>query len=219
MFALQEAVFQNRRHAAFLLGERLMEYQNTGSVLVAVPGGGIHMGAYLSELLNVPLDVVPCRKLRHPADPQKTIGAISIDSVVLTEQDRNLPQDYVYHQIQLLQHVIDMQARHYAAARPSITYEGKTVIVVDDMLMTGDTMLACIKALRLRNPAKIIVAVPNVTPAATQLISEAIEGIVYLTIEPSAVSHLYAEFPAVSEEEVIEILRNRAAAMSPVTIL
>lgn len=219
MFALQEAVFQNRRHAAFLLGERLMEYQNTDSVLVAVPGGGIHMGAYLSELLNLPLDVVPCRKLKHPADPQKTIGAVSIDAVVLNEHDRSLPQDYVYHQIQLLQHVIDMQARHYAAARPAITCEGKTVIVVDDMLMTGDTMLACIKALRLRKPAKIMVAVPNVTPSATQLISEAIDGIVYLTIEPSAVSHLYAEFPPVSEEEVIEILCHRAVAMSPITIL
>lgn len=215
----QEAVFQNRRHAAFLLGERLMEYRNTDTVVVAVPGGGIHMGAYLSELLNLPLDVMPCRKIKHPADPNKTIGAVSIDSVVLPDQDRNLPQDYIHHQIQLLQHVIDMQARHYAAARTPLSFTGKTAIVVDDLMLTGDSVLACVKAVRRQNPEKIVVAVPNVTPAATQLISGAIDGIVYLTIEPSAADHLYAEFPAISEQEVIEILRQRAAALEPVTVL
>lgn len=219
MVVTQEAVFQNRRHAAHLLGERLLEYRNTSSILVAVPGGGVHLGAHLSEMLNLPLDVMPCRKIKHPAEPNKTIGAVSIDSVVLPEQDRSLPQDYVYHQIQLLQHVIDMQARHYAAARPALSFEGKTVIVVDDLLLTGDTVLACVKAVRRKNPEKIVVAVPNVTPAATALISSSIDGIVYLTIEPSAVAHLYAEFPTVSEEEVIDILRQRAAAMSPVTVL
>ena len=219
MVALQEAVFQNRKHAAYLLGERLMEYQNTDSVLVAVPSGGIHMGAYLSELLNLPLDVMPCRKIKHPADPQKTIGAVSIDSIVLPGVDRSLPQDYVYHQIQLLQHVIDMQARHYSAAHSHINCEAKTVIIVDDLLMTGDTMLACIKAVRQRKPEKIVVAVPNVTPAATALISESIDAIVYLTIEPNAAAHLYAEFPPISEEEVIDILRQRSAALSSVTIL
>ncbi|MEJ1238233.1 phosphoribosyltransferase family protein [Chryseolinea sp. T2] len=219
MVVPQEAVFQNRRHAAFLLGERLMEYRNTDNVVVAVPGGGIHMGAYLSELLNLPLDVMPCRKIKHPADPQKTIGAVSVDAVVLPEQDRNLPQDYVYHQIQLLQHVIDMQARHYAAARPAVSFEGKTIIVVDDLMLTGDSVLACVKAVKQHNPAKVVVAVPNVTPAATQLISGSIDGIVYLTIEPNAAQHLYAEFPPITEQEVIDILRQRAAAMESVTIL
>jgi len=219
MVVPQEAVFQNRRHAAFLLGERLMEYRNTDNVVVAVPGGGIHVGAYLSELLHLPLDVMPCRKIRHPADPQRTIGAVSVDAVVLPEQDRNLPQDYIYHQIQLLQHVIDMQARHYAAARPPLSFKGKTVIVVDDLMLTGDSVLACVKAVRRQNPAKIVVAVPNLTPAATQLISDSIDGIVYLTIEPQAAQHLYAEFPTISEQEVIDILRQRAAAMESVTIL
>jgi putative phosphoribosyl transferase len=215
----QEAVFQNRKHAAYLLGERLLEYRNTDSIVLAVPGGGIHMGAYLSELLNLPLDVMPCRKIKHPADPTKTIGAVSIDTVVMPQQDRSLPQDYIYHQIQLLQHVIDMQARHYAAARPTLSFEGKTVIVVDDLLLTGDSVLACVKAVRKRNPERIVVAVPNVTPAATELISGAIDSIVYLTIEPNAAAHLYAEFPSVSEEEVVEILRQRSAALSPVTVL
>lgn len=214
MVTTQEAVFQNRRHAAYLLGERLLEFQNTDNVIVAVSGGGIHMGAYLAEHLNLPLDVMPCRKIKHPADPQKTIGAVSIDAVVLPEPDRSLPQDYVHHQIQLLQHVIDMQARHYAAARPSLSFEGKTVVLVDDMLLTGDTVLACIKAIRNKNPQRIILAVPNVTPAATELISRFIDAIIYLTIETNAAAHLYAEKNTVSEQEIVDILRQRALEFS-----
>ena len=73
--------------------------------------------------------------------------------------------------------------------------------------------------LKVADPEKIVVAVPNVTPAATELISGSIDSIVYLTIEPNAAAHLYAEFPTVSEEEVIDILRQRSAALSPVTVL
>jgi len=219
MVALQDAVFQNRKHAACILGERLKEYQNTDAVLIAVPSGGIHLGSYLSELLNLRLDVVPCRKIKHPADPHKTIGAVTIDSVVLPSQDRSLPQDYVYHQIQLLQHVLDMQARHYSAASAAVSCEGKTVVIVDDMLLTGDTMLACIKSIRNRNPAKIVVAVPNVTLEATERISKFVDDIVYLTADANAATHLYAQFPPTSEEEVIEILRLRSGAAGSVTIL
>lgn len=214
MVIQQEAVFQSRKHAAFLLGERLMEYRNTDAIVVAVPGGGIHMGAYLSALLRLQLDVIPCRRIKHPADPQRTIGAVSIDAVVLHAQDHEFPQDYVYHQIQLLQHVTGMQSRHYDAARSPIEFADKVLIVVDDLLRTGDSMLACVKALRKRKPGKVVVAVPNVTPAAAQSIAEVIDGLIYLTIEPNASAHLYAEFPSVSEQEVIDILRQRASAWS-----
>lgn len=210
MFVSQEAVFQNRKHAAFLLGERLLEYRSSDSIVVAAPGGGVRLGAYLSQYLSLSLDVIPCRRIKHPADDRKTIGAVSIDTVVLEEQVGSIPQDYAYHQIQLLQHVINMQARHYAAARPAISYAGKTVIVVDDSLSTSDVILACVRALKNRKPSRIVVAVPHVTPGAAERIASSIDEIIYLSIEPHADTHRYTGFPAVSEEEVIEILRQHA---------
>lgn len=215
MIANNEAYFQNRKHAAYLLGERLMEFNNTNAVVLAVPGGGIHMGAYLADLLNLPLDVIPCRKIKHPADSHKTIGAVSNDSVVIRDPEHKFPQDYVYHQIQMLQHVIRIQNEHYDIERQQVSLEGRPVILVDDMLRTGDTMLACLKSVSKRHPSKIIVAVPNITPEAARTISDYIEAIIYLTIEPNAVINLYADFPQIEEEEVLEILRqNKVSQVS-----
>ncbi|MEJ7646943.1 MAG: phosphoribosyltransferase family protein [Chryseolinea sp.] len=207
MVIYNEAIFKNRKHAAYLLGERLREYNKTDAVVLAVPGGGIHMGSYLSQLLELPLDVIPCKKIKHPADPNKTVGAVSSDSVVVCDAGHELPQDYLYHQIQMLQHVIRMQHRNYDKERKQVSLHGKTVIVVDDMLKTGDTMLACLKSLRKQLPDKIVVAVPNVTPQAIRAIAGEIDAIIYLTIEPKAIENLYSEFPEIGEEEVLKILR------------
>lgn len=202
-----DALYQNRKHAAYLLGERLMEHRDSDAIVVAIPGGGIHMGSYLAQLLRLPLEVIPCKKIKHPAEPAKTIGAVSINAVVLREVGNEIPQDYIYHQIQLLQHVIQGQNRSYHGGRLQASLEKKTIILVDDMLKTGDTMLACLRSIRKQAPEKIIVAVPNVTPDATRSIAAEIDAIIYLTIEPvQAVDSLYAELPDVSEEEVKSVL-------------
>ena len=204
-----EAIFQNRKHAAFLLKERLTEYENSDAIVVAVPGGGIHIGYHLAQSLKLPLEVIPCRKLIHPADNNKTIGAVSLDAVVVHDEDNTIPQDYIYHQIQLLQHVIKGQSKKYNLGHSPQTIKGRTIILADDLLITGDTMLAALKTIRKQQPEKIIVAVPNVTPDATRSIAPEIDEIIYLTIEPNnpVTENLYAEFPEVSDEEVMELLQ------------
>ncbi len=213
----QAAIFQDRRHAAHLLGERLNDYRDTDTIILAVPGGGIHVGYYLANQLNLILEVMPCRKIKHPAD-SKTIGAVCTDSVVLREEDNNIPQDYIYHQIQLLRHVIQGQNSRYYQGRNSPSFTGRTVIVVDDLIMTGDTMLACLKTIKKQSPAKIVVAVPAVTPEATRAIAAEMDEIVYLTIEPTAqtIKNLYAEFPNVCDEEVISLLELSRSSVNEV---
>ena len=66
-----DAIFQNRKHAAFLFAERLREHANSDAIIVAVHGGGIHIGYHLAELLHLPLEVIPCKKIMHPADDEK----------------------------------------------------------------------------------------------------------------------------------------------------
>jgi putative phosphoribosyl transferase len=204
-----DAIFQNRKHAAFLLGERLMDYEHGDAIVVAVPGGGIHIGSYLSELLHLPLEVLPCKKIKHPADSQKTIGAVSSGSVVIREEGNEIPQDYIYHQIQLLQHAIQGQANRYNVGHVKPSFKGKTIILVDDLLMTGDTMMACLNSIKKHNPERVVVAVPNVTPEATRAIAAEIDEIIYLTIEPNVQNggNLYTEFPEVPDEEVISLLQ------------
>lgn len=202
------AIFQNRRHAAYLLGERLMEYKNSDAIVVAVTGGGIQIGSYLAQLLNLTLEVIPCKKIKHPADNQKTIGAVSTDSVVVREAG-SIPQDYIYHQIQLLRHIIQGQNKNYYSDYEQPSLMNKTIILVDDLLKTGDTLLASLKTIRKQLPEKVIVAVPNVTLEGTRVMREEIDELVYLTVEPNiqAVDNLYEDFPAVLEEEVAALLQ------------
>ena len=208
MIVHADALYQNRKHAAYLLGERLMEHKNTDAILVAIPGGGIHTGSYLAQLLQLPLEVIPCKKIKHPADSCRTIGAVSIDAIVVQDNTNEIPQDYMYHQIQLLKHVIEGQNRAYHGGRLQAPLNNKTIILVDDMLKTGDTMLACVRSIKKQGPDKIIVVVPNVTPEGARKIADEIDAIIYLTIEPlQAVDSIYANLPDVSEEEVISLLR------------
>lgn len=209
MVITQTAIFQNRRHAARLLGERLQEYSDTDTVVVAVPGGGIHVGYYLASQLNLRLEAILCKRIKHPADNNKTIGAVSVDSVVLHEEDNQIPQDYIYHQIQLLRHVIQGQISKIYSGLEQPKLKDKTVMLVDDLIRSGDTMLACLRTIRKHQPARIIVVVPAVTPEATRAIAPEMDEIVYLTIEPSihTISNLYADFPNVPDQEVINMLQ------------
>jgi predicted phosphoribosyltransferase len=212
-----DAIFQNRKHAAFLLGERLRDYENSDAIIVAVPGGGIHIGYHLAQLLHLPLEVMPCKKIKHPADNNKTIGAVSLDAVVLHDEDNTIPRDYVYHQIQLLQHVIKSQSNKYNKGHIQPSFKDRTIILTDDLLVTGDTLLATLRTIRNQEPAKIIVVVPNVTPEATRSIADEIDEIIYLTIEPNnlVTGNLYAEFPEVGDEDVITLLQQvRSGATS-----
>ena len=86
-----------------------------------------------------------------------------------------------------------MQNRNYDKERKQVSLAAKTLIIVDDMLKTGDTMLACLQSLKKQKPSRIVVAVPNVTPEATRTIANEIDAIIYLTIEPTAMTNLYAD--------------------------
>jgi predicted phosphoribosyltransferase len=200
-------IFQNREHAACLLAERLMEHERSDAVVVAVSGGGIHVGFKLAQKLQLPLEAIPCLKLKHPADDSKTIGAVCAGAIIIHEDDNNIPQDFIYHQIQLLQHTIRGKSRRYQSDNLEHLLKGKVVILADDVLMTGDTMLACLRTIRKYNPWEIIVAIPIVTPTGAKAIRDELDKLIYLAIEPQLYVNYYAEFPDVSDDEVITLLQ------------
>lgn len=184
-----------------------MEYQNADAIIVAIVGGGIHIGAHLSKLLGLPMEVIPCKKIKHPANDNKTIGAVCAESVVIHEEDNHIPQDYLCRQIQLLQHIIRMQNEKYHKGTLKDRVRNKVVILVDDVLMTGDTMLASLETIKKYNPQEVVVAIPIVTPEGARAIAGKIDKLMFLTIEPQPVGKLFAEFPDVSEDEVLSILQ------------
>jgi putative phosphoribosyl transferase len=202
----RHAIFQDRKHAANLLAERLREYRHTDAVIVAVSGGGIEVALPVAQALELPIEVIPCRKLKHPADEDKTIGAVSAGAVVIHEDGNDIPQDYLYHQIQLLQHAIQGQLKRLGSGDLQGAVANKLVILIDDVLMTGDSVLACIRSLRRFVPAEIVLAVPIVTPEGARAVADDVDSVIYLSIEAQPVGKLYSEFPDVSDEQVIALM-------------
>ena len=206
----RNAIFQDRKHAAYHLAERLREYAGDDSVVVAVSGGGVEVALPVAHALELPVEVIPCRKLKHPADENRTIGAVSVSAVVVHEDDNDIPQDYLYHQIRLLQHAIKGQQKELGRGSLKDAVAGKLVILIDDVLMTGDSVLACVRSLRPFGPSEIILAVPIVTPDGARAVASDLKSMIYLTIEGQPVGKLYADFPDVSDEQVIALMQAEA---------
>lgn len=205
--------FHDRAEAGRLLAAKLSEYANRPDVLVlALPRGGVPVGFEVAKALNAPLDVFLVRKLGVPGHEELAMGAIASggtlvlnDDVVLTLR---IPQQLMDVVAQREQQELERRERAYRDDRPQPDVQGKTIILVDDGLATGSTMRAAIRALRQREPAKIVVAVPAASPDTCDAFRDEVDDIVCaLTPEPFyAVGLWYEDFSQTTDEEVRDLM-------------
>lgn len=197
-------MFQNRKQAAHLLGEKLIEYKNSNAVIVAIPRGGVPVGYYLAVELNLPLEVILCKRIKDVVDSHKSIGWVSLEGVAISGENLDFPQDYICHQVASLQHGLKAQYRFYCQDRKPLDLNGKVVILVDDRLETESQMLACLRSIRNQTPEKIIVAVPVATSrAAKEVVCEADDFIhLLMPSRVEAAEAFYEYLPPVSDDEV-----------------
>lgn len=212
ILANEKAMLQNRIHAAYLLSERLAAYRKTNAIVAAIPNGGVPVGFHLAQILELPLEIVQCMKISHPADRSRCIGSVSMNTACIQPGFRNVPQDYIHRKIMLYQNIMNEKYKFYSDGGVSKSFSGKTVILVDDLLRSGETIQACISGIRSENPSRLIVAVPiAVTEAAAKVAPEADEFISIFTADTSSDAFsCYEDFPKVSDEEV-RTLFTRAA--------
>jgi predicted phosphoribosyltransferase len=204
--------FRDRTEAGRALAERLREYADEEVVVLALPRGGVPVAYEVAKALDAPLGVFVVRKLGVPGYPELAMGAIaSGGSVVL---DEGLVQRLGISR-RLLEQVVageaDELARReelYSGDNGLPDLEGKTVILVDDGLATGATMRAAALALRERNPAKIVVAVPVAAEETCRQFEDVVDDVVCaVTPRPFyAVGMWYEDFDQTSDEEVRDLL-------------
>jgi putative phosphoribosyl transferase len=207
--------FTDRAEAGHLLAERLLSLHLPGPhVVLALPRGGVPIGALVAKALGAPLDLLLVRKIGLPWQPELALAAV-VDGdrpeVVIDESVQALcsvDDDYIEQQTVLALREIDRRRALYLRHRPSVPVAGCTAIVVDDGIATGTTMRAALKALRRGQPARLVLAVP-VAPADTldELRGE-VDQIVCLA-QPSpfnAIGAHYRDFHQVSDEEVLAAL-------------
>jgi putative phosphoribosyl transferase len=212
------APFKNRTQAGELLAELLHKYAvdehaaDSSTLILALPRGGIPVGHAISAALGIPLDILIVRKLGVPWHEEYAMGAVASGGIQVLQQEildkADIPQSAVEAATHRELREIERREQLYRAGRPAIPLEGKTVILVDDGLATGSTMLAAVRAVASRKPRKIIVAVPvGAADSCGKLAAEADEVICLRTPSPFiAVGKWYEDFPQVSDDEAVSLL-------------
>ena len=205
---MNNELLKDRIEAGLLLSEKLKKYQDTNSVILAVPRGGVPVGIVISKTLHLPLDIVLAKKIGHPSNKEFAIGAVSMDSMILDEHS-DVPKKFIDDEIIRLRQQLDEKYGRYMGNRKPLDLENKNVILVDDGIATGNTLLSCITMLRKKNPSKIIVAVPVIPYDTVPLFEKNADELIYLTASKyfRGVGSFYEEFNQVEDEEVIQMLR------------
>ncbi len=205
--------FRDRAHAGRLLAERLREYAGRDDVVVlALPRGGVPVGYEIARALDAPLDVFLVRKLGVPGHEEHALGAIATGGIrVLNTQlieSLNLPAEWVEAIDAKERRELQRRERTYRGDRPPPDVAGRTVILVDDGLATGATMLAALHALRADEPARIVVAAPVADPAVCESLLAVADDVECLhTPRPfRAVGVWYEDFSQTSDDEVRVLL-------------
>jgi putative phosphoribosyl transferase len=198
----------NRKEAGILLSEKLKKYQDTNSIILAVPRGGVPVAYEIAQKLHLPLDVILSKKIGHPMNKEFAIGAMTMDSTIIDEHPE-VPKQYITDEIIRLKELLREKYKLYMGYREPLEVKGKNVIVVDDGIATGNTLLASISMLRKRKPAKLIVAVPVLPLDALEIFEQQTDEFVYLIVSGNfrSVGAFYDQFHQVEDDEVIKILR------------
>src|SRR6266571_8418691 len=222
---MQPIIFRDRIDAANKLAEKLKqqimkpEHRNSSSIVVlAIPRGGVIIGNVVAAKLNARLDVVVSRKIGAPIDPEVAIGAVMSDGTYFLNEDivltLNVPQNYIDTQVN--EQLKEIECR-LISFRGSKEYDreltGKTVVLVDDGIATGATMLSADQWLKTKqNCQELIIAVP-VAPRDTvdrlkQIVGNNDKVIILYSPESfNAVGQFYADFGQVSDSQVKKIMK------------
>jgi len=207
-------VFKDRVHAGELLAKKLEKYKDEDSMILAIPSGGVPVGFVIAKELDKPFDLIIVRKIPIPMEPEAGFGAMSFDGItVLNEllvKRLSLTKDEIDEGSSQALKEIKRRMDKFRGDKPFPDLKDKTVVIVDDGLASGYTMLAAIKSVKKQSVRKIIVAVPTASTSAISLIFPHVDEIVCLNIRDSfffAVADAYKNWYDLNDDEVQNYLR------------
>lgn len=205
-------MFKDRNDAALQLAAQLQSYSTQNPLILAIPRGAVPMGRTIAQQLHGEFDVVLVRKLRAPYQPEVAIGSVAESGwtyIAPYAASVGADQDYIAEEKHMQMATIHARRVQYTPIRPPIATAGRIVIVVDDGLATGATMIAALHSLRNQNPARLVCAIPVASPEALEKIRPMADEVVCLHAPDNfqAVGQFYRHFPQIDDEEVIALLR------------
>ena len=205
-------MFRDREEAGEQLGDMLAHYRGQNAVVLALPRGGVVLGRVIAHHLHLPLDIVVTRKIGHPTSPEYAIGAVDEQGTTILNDAEVKTVDQAWLKEEVLRQQLEAQRRSnlYRKGKNLINLVRKVAIIVDDGIATGLTMRLAVRSVKIREPSKIVVAVP-VAPAGSlrALRSEGADEVIVLE-QPDeflgAVGAHFEEFPQVDDAEVMRLM-------------
>lgn len=206
-------MFRNRTHAGQLLAKKLFLLKDPGNTLVlGIPRGGVKVAYEVAKEFGLRLDVLVVRKLSHPGNEELAIGAVGADECYLDDRlvrELGLSRTFLETKIAMKQEEVRRRYEMFRGKKPMYTTAGKTVIIIDDGIATGATMLLAVRLLKKQRPKRLIVAVPVASPEAVRKLEREVDLVVCLEQPPMlrAIGEHYDDFTQVEDYVVKECLK------------
>ncbi len=204
-------LFQNREDAAKKLVKKLEWLKKEDPIILAIPRGGVITGNIIASELGAKLDIIVSRKIGAPDNPEFAIGAVMHDGSYFPNERNiimlNVPQNYINQEIAVQMKEIDRRLVRFRGSK-EYNFEGRTVVLVDDGIATGATMLVAALWVKKQKPKELIIALPVGPKETINMLSKVADKIIVLHLPYlfNAVGEFYQEFNQVDDYEVQEIM-------------
>lgn len=208
---METILFEDRKAATDALIKIIPPVDPAHTIMLGIPRGGVPMAAQIAKVLHIPVDILMIRKLTSSTNPEYAIGAVSLDQTWIDERSR-LSDTELEQAIHQTRELLRTRNQQYRQQKPFPNLHQKTVILVDDGIATGRTLLHAVQWVRLQHPMAIWVAVPLSSVDAAKRIKPLVDRFLCLhQPEPFiGVGRFYRSFPSVTDPEVIQALESSA---------
>jgi putative phosphoribosyl transferase len=207
-------VFEDRRDAGKLLAKKLTRYKGADAFILAIPSGGLPVAAEMAKALAMQLDIIIVRKLQIPFNPEAGFGAMGPDGEIIVNEELlsrlKLPEEAVEAQVKKTGEVIRKREQLFRAGKPFPPCKDRSVIVVDDGLASGYTMLAALRHIRKKMPSRLVAAVPTGPERTIRKILAETDEVICLNVRSGhsfAVADAYRNWYDLTDEDVLTILK------------
>ena len=201
-------LFKNRHDAAIQLIPLLNKYKNESCMVMAIPRGGIPIGYYISKHYGFPLHVMLAKKIGHPWNAELAIGAVSLEDFTIDDR-HSIPKPYITNAIKQIRESLLNQYGKFIGDKETADLKNKTIIIVDDGIATGNTILAGVELVKKRTPKKIIIAAPVSAMDAAERIRKLVDDFIcpQLLNNFTGIGLYYDDFSEVTDKEAIQLLK------------
>jgi putative phosphoribosyl transferase len=207
-------VFEDRKEAGRLLAKKLDKYKGSNAIVFGIPSGGIPVASEIADALKLPMDLIIVRKIQIPYNPEAGFGAMGPEGEVIFNEgllsQLRLTEGEIKTQVQKTKDILKKRNRLFRGEKPFPPLKDKIVIIVDDGLASGYTMLAAIKFIKRNVPEKIVVVVPTASERTVNFILPEVDELICLNVRsrfPFAVADAYRTWYDLTDEEVLDIIK------------